>query len=146
MGRLNLHIQIVDPDAQDRGNVFTFGDNTILLDGKYKAIDLWLITFMTAKGSDPLEPAAGTEFPLVIDSNLSDPNELEGLLHEYVDDATAQAKAYQSLSPYLTVDERISSVEITQFKVLGPGRFEFWVRLQVASGATVSTYIPYAAG
>lgn len=146
MGRTNIHFQIVDPSAQQRGNVFTFGDQTRLVDGKYKALDLWLITFLTPKGSDPTDAEAGTDFGFIVESNVSDPAELEVYLHEYVDNATAQVKLLQRRVGYLTPDERVRIVEITQFKELGPGRFEFWVDLQVESGAHVSTYIPYAAG
>lgn len=146
MGRTNIHFQIVDPAAQQRGNVFTFGDQTRLVDGKYKALDLWLLTFLTPKGSDPTDVEAGTDFAFIVESNVSDPAEFEVYLHEYVDDATAQAKLLQRRVGYLTPDERIRSVEITQFKELGPGRFEFWVDLQVESGAHVRAYIPYAAG
>lgn len=146
MGRRSIHLQLIDPDAQGAGAVFTFGGQTRLVDGKYKALGLWLLTFMTAKGSDPLDAAAGTEFPLLLGSNLSDPEELEGVLHTYVDDATEQVRAIQAKTPYLTLDERVRNAVVTQFKVLSPGRFEIWVELQVESGARVSTLIPYAAG
>ena len=61
-----------------------------------------------------------------------------------LDDATTEAIRLQSGVPYLSRSERISTAQITQFNVLGPGSFELWVDLQVESGEGVRALIPYA--
>lgn len=146
MGRQSLNLQLVDPSAQGPANVFTFGRPSRLVEGKYKAFARWLIVFMTTKGSDPLDLDAGTEFPLLLASNVSDPDDMETQLHIQVADAADQVRALQNGDGTLTPSERLRSVSITKFTVLAPGRFEFWVDLQVESSEVLRALIPYAPG
>jgi hypothetical protein len=145
MGRKSLHLKLVDPSSQGPANVFTFGTPSLLVEGKYKAFGRWLHIFMTPKGSDPLDLSAGTEFPHLLGSNISDPDELETQLHLHVADATEQVRVLQT-GTNLALNERVRSVTIMQFTVLSPGRFEFWVDLQVESGEMLRMLIPYAPG
>lgn len=143
MARKSLHIRIVDPSSQASVGTFTFGRPSLLVEGKYKAIGLWLLRLFTPRGTDPTDRSAGTEFGTIPGSNYSDVDEVETLLHTCVEDATAEAIRLQSSVPYLTRSERISTAQITQFNVLEPGSFELWVDLQVESGERVRALIPY---
>lgn len=116
----------------------------MLVEGKYKAVGFWLLRLFTPKGSDPTDRSAGTDFGLLPGSNYNDVDQVELLLHTCVDDATAEAIKLQSSVSYLSRSERISTVQIKQFNVLGSGKFELWVDVQVESGEVVRALIPYA--
>lgn len=144
MARKSLHVRIVDPTSQAAVGTFTFGRPTLLVEGKYKALGLWLVRLFTPRGTDPTDLSAGTDFGNLLGSNYTDVDEVETLLHTCVDDATTEAIRFQSGVAYLSRSERISTARITQFNVLGPGSFEIWVDLQVESGEAVRALIPYA--
>lgn len=144
MARKSLHVRIVDPTSQAAVGTFTFGRPTLLVEGKYKALGLWLVRLFTPRGTDPTDLSAGTDFGNLPGSNYTDVDEVETLLHTCVDDATTEAIRLQSGVAYLSRSERISTARITQFNVLGPGSFEIWVDLQVESGEAVRALIPYA--
>lgn len=143
MARKSLHIRIVDPSAQATSGTFTFGRPSRLVDGKYKALSIWLVRLFTPRGTDPTDRTAGTDFASVPGSTFSDVDEVETLLHTCVDDATTETIRLQSTVDYLSRSERVRSAQITQFNVLGPGRFEIWVDLQVESGEGLRALIPY---
>lgn len=139
--RLATHLGIVDP-AQQGEQPFAFGNPSQRISGIYKAADLFLLTLFTPKGTDPLDRSAGTEYPGLVQMN-ADAGTVESLMHLYVDDATAQVKTHQRAAPYLSLSERLLSATITGFRVLGGGRYECSITLQVMSGERLTVLAPY---
>lgn len=143
MARKSLHLRIIDPNAQAANGTFTFGSPSTLVEGKYKAVSLFLVRLFTPKGSDPTDRSAGTDFAYLPGSNYSDVAEVETLIHTCVGEAADEAIRLQSSVTYLSRSERLSSAEITRFNVLGPGHFEVWVSLRVQSGENITVLVPY---
>lgn len=145
MARKSLHIRITDPSSQAIVGTFTFGRPSLLVEGKYKALGLWLIQLFTPRGTDPTDLSSGTDFSVAPGSNYADVDEVETLLHTCIDEATSASIRLQSSVPYLSRSERVRSAQITQLNVLKPGSFEIWVDLQVESGEAIRALLPYAA-
>ena len=144
MARYDLHIHIIDPSEQTFGETMTFDLlSPILVDGLQALVNRWTKTFLTPKGSDPIDLARGTEFPFLIGSNIDETQSLQALLTEYVLDATEQVKASDRRTVGLPNTERLRDATIIQYTQIDPTRSEFWVEVTNAAYQRATTLIPY---
>lgn len=143
----DIHIQIINPDEQTFGEVLTFDfADVITVTGFQALMNRWLKTFLTPKGTDPVDKSRGTEFAYLRGSNVSGKLSLQPLLTEYVEDASAQVRAADRKSPKLPPESRLRTAAIIQIVELDKTRVEFWVELTNDAGLRMNVLIPYKVG
>ncbi len=148
MPRYDTHLQLIDPTAQRASSIFTYSFNQPRrVSGLQKLVNRWLKCFFTPRGSHPLRPTEGTDFPyLVGGNNITDVPSLEATVVLYIEDAVDQIKAIDKRSSWLSPDERMLSVSLLKFVQTAPDAIEFWVQVTNASGRRLNVLIPYAPG
>ncbi len=148
MPRYDTHLQLIDPTAQRASSIFTYEfEGTRRIDGIQKLVNRWLKCFFTPRGSHPLRPTEGTDFPyLVGGNNITDVPSLEATVVLYMEDASDQIKAIDRRSSWLSTEERLRSVSLLRFVQTAPDAIEFWVQVTNVAGRRLNQLIPYAAG
>lgn len=141
---IDLHVHIIDPDEQSFGEQLTFDlAAPLTVTGLQGLVNRWMMLFFTPKGSDPVEPTRGTEFPYLIGSNTDDKQSLQALLSEYVEDANVQIKQSDRTASGYERADRLHNAEIIQFTRIDAQRAEFWVEVTNQLYERANALIPY---
>jgi hypothetical protein len=130
----DIHYQPI-PKSDVKGfKVFTFGFRAALkVRGPQALVNRWVKTFMTPKGSDPLDNTAGTNFAEMIGSNVTKiTEELKDVSILSIMDANEQVKK-QDIEGLFSDDSRLMSATLLDFVQTEDG-IEFWVEIKTMSG------------
>jgi len=121
---------------------FTTGFNrSIGVRGPYKLITQWVKRFLTTKGTDPTDPEGGTEFPLLIGSNIVSEADVRDVVLLAIEDCNAQiSEIQQDTQPDL--DEQLLSAVLTKFEVVSADEVEAWVTIRNAKGEALTVRLP----
>jgi hypothetical protein len=116
----------------------TFGfTRTVAVRGPYKLAVQWLKRFLTQKGSDPLRPDDGTNFPSLIGSNISSMADIRDVLLLAIQDCNEQIFNLQSQAPP-DLDEQLLNATLDRFETNTADGFDAWVALSNAAGQTMT--------
>jgi len=141
----DLHFDLVDPTMQSiEGNFAIDPRRPTGISGPQKVVNRFTKTFLTTKGSSALHRNAGTDFPSLLDGNISDPGDVEPDVIIYIEDVVEQMKEIDKESRWLSDDERIASAVLTQFNATGNNTFEIYITVTTVSGARVGVLLPFA--
>jgi hypothetical protein len=145
MPRYSRNLQMLDPlDQETSRKLFKYADKPYqAISGPQKLVNRFLKIFLTTKGSNPLDPTQGTNFPNLIGGNVSDSADIETNIQLAIDDCSEQIKAVDSLSPRLTKDEKLEDAVIQQLDILSEDAVEFWITITTVSRKRVPVLIPY---
>lgn len=131
----DIHFQPVTPPSAVKGfKVFTFGFKAALkVRGPQALVNRWAKTFMTPKGSDPLDQTAGTNFAEMIGANVTKiTEELKDVTILSINDANEQVKK-QDIEGLYSDDSRLLSATLLDFVQTADG-IELWVEIKTVSG------------
>ena len=140
----DIHFQPIPVDLQrGGGTLFTFGfKSAVGVQGPQKLINRWVKCFLTPAGSDPYDPAIGTGFANLIDSNMSNFQDVRDAVALFIDDCNAQIFAWdrQYLPPS---NEQLLNATLTQITPTATGDgFDAWVKIQNAANDTAVIQLP----
>jgi hypothetical protein len=138
MAGYDIHFQPV-PKADVRGfKIFTFGFSAALkVKGPQALVNRWAKTYLTPKGSDPLDLDSGTSFASIIGGNITKiTQDLYDLAQFSLQDANAQVKE-QDIAGLFPDNESLSMATITNFVETADG-IELWVEIQTVSGEVLT--------
>lgn len=130
----DIHFQPIPPSEVKGYKVFTFGFKAALkVEGPQSLVNRWVKTFMTPKGSDPLDNAAGTNFAEMIGANVTKiTEELKDVTILSITDANEQVKK-QDIEGLFPDDSRLMSATLLDFVQTTDG-IELWVEIKTMSG------------
>jgi hypothetical protein len=134
MAKYDIHFQPV-PSADVVGyKTFTFGFRAALkVTGPQALVNRWVKTFMTPKGSDPLDITYGTTFASLVGGNFSQTNtDLQDVVVLAMEDASDQVRQ-QDLEGFYNDDERLLSATLLQYAPVADG-FAVWVEIKNMAG------------
>jgi len=131
------------PEDEVRGfRTFTFGyEASVKISGAWALVDRWLKTFMTQKGSDPLDPNYGTSFPTLVGGNMSDVSSAEDAVYVALSDANDQVKTQdiESMSP---PEERLQNAYLLSIRSSdGKDGLVIWVRISNEAGTSIPVQV-----
>ncbi len=138
MTTYDIHIQPVPAD-QVRGNkCYEFGYAAALkIDGFQSLINRWAKTLLTPRGSNPLSPEEGTNFPNLQGTNISRlTTGIRDLVALEIESANQQVRQ-QDDEGFRPDAERLQSSELRAFEESTTG-FDVWVKLTNVAGAEVT--------
>jgi len=137
MPEYDIHFQPVEASAVRGYKTFTFGFKAALkVDGPQALVNRWVKTFMTPKGSDPLDSTIGTTFAEMIGANITQiTDELKDVAMLAVIDANEQVKN-QDVEGLFPDNERLLSATLYDF-VQSVDGIELWVEIKTVSGAVL---------
>ena len=127
----DIHFQPVPEDEVKGLKVFTFGFTAALkVQGLQALVNRWVKTFMTPKGSDPLNPNNGTDFANLAGSNVSgESSELRDITIISIDEANDQVRA-QDISGIYPSEESLLTATLEGFReTLDGTALEVWVKI-----------------
>jgi hypothetical protein len=127
----DIHFQPVPKDEIEGLKVFTFGFTAALkVDGLQALVNRWAKTFMTPKGSNPLNPEEGTDFAALAGSNVdSMSSALRDVTIISVDEANEQVRA-QDIAGFYSSDESLLNATLEGFRQTEDGTgLEVWVSI-----------------
>lgn len=127
----DIHFQPVPPDEVVGLKMFTFGFTAALkVRGLQSLVNRWVKTFMTPKGSDPLDQESGTDFAKLAGSNVGgDSPELRDITIISVDDANTQVRD-QDLAGAYPSDESLLNAILQGFRETPDGTgLEVWIQI-----------------
>lgn len=138
----DIYFQSKKPEDVDGFKVFTFGfDRIIAVRGLWKLTLQWLKRFMTPKGTDPIRPEEGTEFPYLIGSNITSMADVRDVVLLAIEDCNEQmTNAQQQTQP--DADETLLTAVLTKFELYGEDGFEAWVNLSNVTGDELDVQLP----
>jgi hypothetical protein len=130
----DIHFQPIPPSEVRGYKVFTFGFKAALkVEGPQSLVNRWVKTFMTPKGSDPLDNVAGTNFAEMIGANVTKiTEELKDVTILSITDANEQVKK-QDIEGLFSDDSRLMSATLLDFVQTADG-IELWVEIKTMSG------------
>jgi hypothetical protein len=132
------------PDQQRfRANFSLSFDAPVAVDGFQALVNRWVKTFMTPKGSDPINKSRGTEYPYLVGANVPDMAYIQAAIVDCVADATAQVQAVDRANLTLPAVSRLRDAQVTRFNELAPGFIEFWVEITNYASQRLGVLIPY---
>lgn len=134
MAGYDIHFQPV-PKTDVKGyKTFTFGFRAALkVRGPQALVNRWVKTFMTPKGSDPLDGRAGTNFAEMIGANITKiTEELKDVTILSIGDANEQVKQ-QDIEGLFSDDSRLMSATLLDLVQTADG-IELWVEIKTMSG------------
>jgi hypothetical protein len=120
--------------------VFGFS-RTIAVRGPYKLVIQWLKRFLTTKGSDPLRPDDGTNFPSLIGANVTSMTDVRDVVMLSIQDCNEQVFAVQQQAPP-DLDEQLLNATLDRFEANGADGFDAWVRISNAAGQEMVIRLP----
>lgn len=132
----DIHFQPVQPGEAFGNRVFTFGFRaTLKVSGPQSLVNRWVKTFMTPKGSNPLDKNEGTAFGSLVGSNVSAYHSgVEDVALLSIEDANSQVRK-QDLDGLFPADERLANATLlrvdTETAVDG---VYLWVRIVNVAG------------
>lgn len=138
MAGYDIHFQPV-PKADVKGfKSFTFGFKAALkVQGPQALVNRWAKTFLTPKGSDPLDGTAGTSFAEMIGANITKVTvDLYDVALLSLNDANAQVQK-QDVEGLFPENESLASASIIDFVETEDG-IELWVEIKTLSGDVLS--------
>lgn len=139
---MDIHFQPVPVSDVSGTKVFTFGFKSALkVEGLQALVNRWVKTFMTPRGSDPLDSAAGTDFGNLIGTNI--PKSTKGSLIDIVamaiDDASEQVQKQDTAARYGET-ESLDRANLLRFASTSSGDgFEVWVEIKNQAGEVLVT-------
>lgn len=132
----DIHFQPVPAKEALGTQVFTFGFRaTLKVQGPQALVNRWVKTFMTPKGTNPLDLGEGTAFGRMIGSNANAYHQgIEDVVLLSIEDANEQVRK-QDLDGLFPENERLSNATILRFNTLVEGdSVELWVRIVNVAG------------
>lgn len=138
MAGYDIHFQPVPEQDVSGYRVFTFGFKAALkVKGPQALVNRWAKTFMTPKGSDPLDVTVGTTFAQLVGANVSlhATKEIQDVAIFAVGDANDQVKR-QDIEGLYPADESLLSAVISDFAATSDG-VQLWVEIKTVSGDTL---------
>lgn len=132
----DIHFQPV-PSADVRSTrVFTFGFRASLkVSGPQSLVNRWVKTFMTPKGSNPLDKEEGTAFGRMVGANINSYDHgIEDVILLAIEDANEQVRK-QDLEGMFPENERLSNATLLQQKTeIYDDVVVLWVRIVNVAG------------
>jgi hypothetical protein len=137
MAGYDIHFQPVPKKDVKGYKAFTFGFTAALkVKGPQALVNRWAKTFLTPKGSDPLDPTAGTNFADMIGANITSiSQDLYDLALLALQDTNEQVKS-QDIQGLYPDNESLGSASIIDFVQTQDG-IELWVEINTLSGETL---------
>lgn len=121
---------------------FTSGfDRSIGVRGLWKLTLQWLKRFMTTKGSDPLRPEEGTEFPNLFGSNIVNMFDVRDVILLAIEDCNAQMLTVQQQTQP-DQDELFLTAVLSKFEFLGDDGFEVWITVSNVERSELTVDLP----
>jgi len=127
----DIHFQPVPADEVAGLKIFTFGFTAALkVQGLQALVNRWAKTFMTPKGSDPLDPNHGTDFANLAGSNVDrDSPELKDITIISIDEANTQVRE-QDIAGVYPPEESLLTATLEGFRETLDGvGLEVWVTI-----------------
>jgi hypothetical protein len=137
MSKYDTHFQPV-PAADVQGyKTFTYGFRASLkVTGPQALVNRWVKTFMTPRGSDPLDITYGTTFPALFGGNYSYAStDLQDVVVLAMEDASDQVKK-QDIEGFYNDDERLLSATLIKYEP-APAGFTVWVEIKNMAGQSL---------
>jgi len=132
----DIHFQPVPSGEVRSARVFTFGFRASLkVSGPQALVNRWVKTFMTPKGSNPLDKEEGTAFGRLVGSNINVYHHgIEDIILLAIEDANDQVRR-QDLEGLFPENERLANATLLkqQTQIYDDG-VELWVRIVNAAG------------
>lgn len=137
MAGYDIHFQPVPKKDVKGYKTFTFGFRAALkVKGPQALVNRWAKTFLTPKGSDPLEPNMGTNFADMIGANITSiSQDLYDLALLALQDTNEQVKV-QDVQGLYPDNESLGSAAIIDFVQTEDG-IELWVEINTLSGESL---------
>jgi hypothetical protein len=138
----DIHFQPVPAEEALGTRIFTFGFRaTLKVQGAQALVNRWVKTFMTPKGSNPLDLEEGTAFGRMVGSNINAYHQgIEDVILLSIEDANDQVRK-QDLDGLFPEDERLSNATLfvppDNYQIdMKAGRdfVELWVRIVNVAG------------
>ena len=132
----DIHFQPVPAGEVQSSRVFTFGFKASLkVAGPQALVNRWVKTFMTPKGSNPLDKEEGTAFGRLVGSNANIyQNGIEDIVLLSIEDANDQVRR-QDLDGLFPSNERLSNATLLQKQTeFYEDGVELWVRIVNSEG------------
>ena len=142
MAKYDLHFQAIPEDELQGFKFFTRAFNrTIGVRGINKLLNLWTKMFMTTKGSDPTNLERGTEFPLLIGSNITSIQDVRDIVMLSIGDCTAQITELQRVDTP-DPDETLRTAVLLQFESDARDRIDVRVGITNVANEEAAVLIP----
>lgn len=138
MAGYDIHFQPVAKADVHGFKCFTFGFAAALkVQGPQALVNRWAKTYLTPKGSDPLDLTSGTAFASIIGGNTTKlTQDLYDLATISLQDANEQVMA-QDIEGLFPDNESLAMATISNFVETADG-IELWVEIQTVSGEVLS--------
>lgn len=122
--------------------VFTTGFNrSVGVKGPMKLVLQWLKLFMTTKGSDPIRPESGTDFPNLIGSNIKSKTDLRDVVLLSIQACNKQIEAIQKLTQP-DQNESLKTAVLTKFELTGSDGFDAYVSISNLADEEITIKLP----
>ena len=122
--------------------IFTSGFNrSIAVRGPWKLLTQWLKRFMTTKGSDPLRPDEGTDFPNLIGSNVTSISDIRDIVLLSIQDCNDQVYSIQETVPP-DEDEQLDVAVLDDIQTGGEDTVVMYISISNVAGNTVQVRLP----
>lgn len=133
----DIHFQPVAPGNMYGTRIFTFGFKASLkVQGPQALVNRWVKTFLTPKGSNPLDKNEGTGFGRLVGANISSRNKtgVEDVVLLAIEDANDQVRQ-QDLDALFPENERLANAVLLRIYTppTGDGT-EVWVQITNVAG------------
>jgi hypothetical protein len=134
MAGYDIHFQPVPKKDVKGFKAFTFGFRAALkVQGPQALVNRWAKTFLTPKGSDPLDPKAGTSFADMVGANITQiTQDLYDIALLSLNDTNEQVQT-QDIEGLFPKNESLASASIIDFIETEDG-IELWVEIKTLSG------------
>jgi hypothetical protein len=138
MAVYDIHFQPVSESDLHGFKTFTFGfQNALKVTGLQALVNRWVKTFMTPKGSDPLDPTVGTTFAEMIGANITRvTEELQDVTNLSIQDANDQVKK-QDIEGLFSDDSRLMSATVIDYSQESAG-IVLWVEIKNMAGTALT--------
>lgn len=143
MRTYDIYFQPTDVDAQANGaKPFGFGyAASVGVAGLPKLVNRWLKCLLTTRGSDVTRPDYGTEFNLLLQSNISSLEDVVDAVTLAIDACNQQIKALDRAAT-TPPDERLQSALLVEGVPAGESGFALRVQLRSMANATTTLSLP----
>lgn len=141
----DVHYELLRPDETNSGRMVTFRYQTVVgIRGVQKLVNRWVKCLLTQKGSDILNKTYGTDFPTLIQSNISNMQDAADLVTLYVEDCNAQMRAMDRISKP-PLDEQFHSATVVSVSPRGPDGIDAVVVIRNAVNTAAKLPLPVVA-
>lgn len=116
--RYDVNIQVVPAAQYDGMGFYSFGQTRSLgVRGINKLVNVFAKYLLTPTGTNPIDPTEGTQLANLIGSNVT-VSDAQEVLQISVEATVEAIRAFQAGRSDVPDDERLASVEITQFLLI----------------------------